>query len=74
MPVSVNVNFDYLFRLLYGLMGGSRSGTNYITLQVLAAHVWFWIVIIGYLLSIAGFFLVVYILVRLFELRKREEA
>ena len=72
MPAQVNI--EYLFRLLYGLMGGSRSGTNYASLQILAAHVWFWIVIVGYLLSVVGFFLVVYIIVRIFELRKREES
>ena len=39
----------------------------------MAAHVWLWIVIIGYILSVAGLFVIVYALVRLFELRKKEE-
>lgn len=40
----------------------------------IASHIWLAIVIVGYLASLAGLVVVVYCLVRLYELRSREEA
>lgn len=37
------------------------------------AHVWVWITIVGYLASVIGLFIIIYCMVRLFDLRRREE-
>lgn len=67
------VNIEYFFSLLYDWIYGSHTASNDSAFHAFVAHVWLWIVIVGYLLSIVGFFVVVYVTVRLFELRKREE-
>ena len=51
----------------------TACGFNYAGFQAAIAHIWLWIIVIGYLLSIIGLFVIVYATVRLFELRKREE-
>ena len=68
------LNVEYFFRLLYNLFYGGDSSVTYESLYAIAAHVWIWIIAIGYTLSVAGLLVVIYALVRLFELRKREEA
>lgn len=68
------INVEYWFRLLYEcLHGGCYGSVNYAWLAALLAHIWVWITIIGYILSVLALFLIIYILVRLFELREREE-
>jgi hypothetical protein len=67
------INLEYLFRLVYDLLHGGHSVSGYAGLQDFFAHLWFWIVIVGYALSILGFAAIVYIMVLIFELRKREE-
>lgn len=57
---------------LFALFGAS-SGSSLATLERFAAHIWLAVVVLGYLVSLAGFVLIVYILMRLFDLRKREE-
>lgn len=69
MPSLENV-FVFFYALTHG---GATSGTGYSGFQASMAHLWFWIVIVGYILSIVGFFAIIYIYMRLFELRKREE-
>ncbi len=69
-PVQANV--EYFFRLLYDLLHGARGAADYAAFQAFLAHLWLWITGVGYLLSIAGLFVIVYALVRLFELRERE--
>ncbi len=67
-------NVEYFFRLIYNLFhGGATASVNYTAIEAWAAHVWIWIVYIGYVLSAAGFVFIVYAMVRLFELREREE-
>jgi hypothetical protein len=66
-------NIEYFFRLLYDLMHGGQRPVDYAALQAFLAHVWLWVIVVGYVLSIAGLVAIVYIIVRLFELRKREE-
>jgi hypothetical protein len=61
----VQINLDYFSH--------SLSKTSSPALQASIAHLWLWIVVVGYILSIAGLAAIVYISVRLFELRKREE-
>lgn len=74
MPAN-QANVEYWFRLLYECFhGGCYGGTIQTTaLTNFISHVWLWIIVIGYLLSLAGLFVVIYCTVRLFELRKREE-
>ena len=62
------------FRLLYEWIYGPHAVFNYAGFQAAVAHIWLWIIVIGYLLSIIGLFVIVYATVRLFELRKREES
>lgn len=72
MP-STQANVEYFFRLLYDLIYGSHASLNFSAFSAFVAHLWLWIIIIGYALSILGLFIIVYATVRLFELRKREE-
>lgn len=67
------INVEYFFRLLYNLIYGSHVALNYTSFQAMIASVWLWIVGIGYTLSVAGLFVIIYTMVRLFELRRREE-
>lgn len=73
MPAT-QANVEYWFRLLYECLRGACYGSAGLS-QFLAflAHLWLWIVVIGYLLAIIALFIIVYCIVRLFELRKREE-
>ena len=57
-----------LFTFLYGLLRGTEGSGLHASL----AHLWLWIVVVGYTLSVLGFVVIIYVTVRLFELRKRE--
>jgi len=72
MP-STQANVEYWFRLLYELIYGAHASLNYDAFTAFVAHLWLWIIVIGYALSVIGLFVIVYVTVRLFELRKREE-
>ncbi|MDO8566536.1 MAG: hypothetical protein Q7R58_00085 [bacterium] len=63
-------NVEYFFRLLYEWIFGPHAVEG---LSSAAAHIWLWIIVIGYMLSVIGLFFIVYTTVKLFELRKREE-
>jgi hypothetical protein len=68
-------NVEYFFRLIYNCFHGGCYGTSTVGYDEFIAwlsHLWFWVTVIGYSLSVIGFFILVYITVRLFELRKRE--
>lgn len=76
MPATsaTQLNIEYFFRLLYGLLHhGANVSANYAASQAFFAHLWLWIIIVGYALSVAGLFVIVYTTMRLFELREREE-
>lgn len=67
-------NVEYFFRLLYDcLHGGCYGSVGVVGLSAFFAHIWLWIVIVGYALSVVGLFIIIYCTVRLFELRKRED-
>ncbi len=67
-------NVEYWFRLLYECLQGACYGSiGWVSFSAWLAHLWLWIIFIGYALSIIGLFVIVYTTVRLFELRKREE-
>lgn len=74
MPAN-QANVEYWFRLLYEcLHGGCYGGTLKLSaLTSWISHFWLWIVFIGYILSAAALFVIIYCTMRLFELRKREE-
>ncbi len=67
-------NVEYWFRLLYECLHGSCYGSVDLTeFSAWIAHVWIWIIIIGYILAILALVFIIYSTVRLFELRNREE-
>ena len=66
-------NVEYFFRLLYEWIFGPHAVFNFAGLQAFIAHVWTWIVVVGYALSVIGLFIIIYCIVKLFELRRREE-
>lgn len=72
MPAE-QINVEYFFRLIYNLFYGSHTSVDYSVFQALLTQVWLWIVVIGYALSLAALFVIVYAMMRLFELRKRED-
>lgn len=71
--VANQLNVEYFFRLLYECIGGvCYSSIGIDGFSAFLAHVWLWIIIIGYVLSVIGLFVIVYATMRLFELRARE--
>jgi len=72
MPVQLNV--EYAFRLLYNcIRGDCYGGVDATQFSALLAHVWLWIINIGYVLSVVGLLVIVYCTMRIFELRAREK-
>src|ERR1035437_4068417 len=65
-------NIEYFFRLPYECFHSTCYGST-AGLAAFLAHLWLWIIVIGYALSVISLFVIVYCTVRLFELRKREE-
>ncbi len=70
-PTQINV--EYWFRQLYEWFYGPHGAVSYAGLEATIAHIWLWIIVIGYALSVIGLFVIIYCIVKLFELRKREE-
>lgn len=70
-PTQANV--EYFFRLLYDLLYGEHASLNFSAFSSFVAHLWLWVIIIGYALAVVGLIIIVYCTMRLFELRKREE-
>lgn len=70
---TVQINVEYFFRQIYDLLYGSKGALNYSLFAAFIASVWVWLTALGYLLAVAGLFLIVYCMVRVFELREREE-
>lgn len=68
------LNVEYWFRHLYDCLTGSCYGSpGFNEFSAWLAHLWVQITFIGYILSAIGLFVIVYVTMRLFELRKREE-
>lgn len=65
------LNVEYWFRIFYECFHGTCYG-SIAGLSAFLANLWIWIIILGYILSIIGLFVIIYCTVRLFELRKRE--
>lgn len=72
--MALQANVEYWFRLIYDCLRGACYGSVN-TSQFLAwlAHLWIWVIWLGYILSILALIVIVYTLMRLFELRHREE-
>ncbi|MCX6786301.1 MAG: hypothetical protein NTU85_00570 [Candidatus Kaiserbacteria bacterium] len=73
--IAIQTNVEYWFRLIYECLHGACYGGT-ITAAGFSTgltHIWIWVTNIGYILSIAGLFVIIYTTMRLFELRKREE-
>lgn len=67
-------NVEYWFRLLYECFHGACYGSPGLAgFLAWLAHLWTWITVLGYLLSVIALFVIIYSTMRLFELRKREE-
>ena len=67
-------NVEYWFRLLYECFHGACYGSvGFTGFSAWLAHVWLWIIVIGYILAVLALVVIIYATVRLFELRKREE-
>jgi len=72
MPAN-QVNVEYWYRLFYECITGACYGSPGLTgVAEWLTQLWIWITLIGYVFSIIGLFVVVYVIVRLFELRARE--
>ena len=67
-------NVEYWFRLLYECFHGACYGPVSVAgFSAWLAHLWLWIIVIGYALAVGGLFIIIYVTVRLFDLREREE-
>lgn len=71
--VAEQLNVEYFFRLIYSLLYGPHASVDVSVFLAFLAQVWLWIVIVGYALSVVGLFVIVYVTMRLFELRRRED-
>lgn len=71
MPAE-QANIEYFFRLLYGLWHGGGA-LDWTAVMALMSQVWFWVTVIGYAISALALWLLVFIIMRLTELRRREE-
>ncbi len=73
MPAT-QANVEYWFRLLYECVrGGCVSSVQGVEFSAFLAHLWLWIVGLGYFIAIIALFIIIYTTMRLFELRAREE-
>ena len=73
MPVQ-QLNIEYFFRLLYAILSGTTSQLDVPTIQILFAKAWIVLTIVGYGSSILGFGVLIFVLMRISELRRRENA
>ena len=69
---SSQTNVEYFFRLLYDCLNGSCYG-SLAGVSAWLAHLWLAIIFIGYAVAVIGLFVIVYAMMRLFELRAREK-
>ena len=73
MPAN-QANVEYFFRLIYDCFhGGCYGSVDTSEFTAWLSHLWVIIVYLAYLIAIVAFVVIIYSLIRLFELRKREE-
>lgn len=74
MGAPSQVNVEYFFRLLYDCLRGACYGTAGVAgIAAFAAHLWVVLSIISYGIAIIAFIVVIYCMIRLYELREHEE-
>ena len=66
------LNIEWLFLLIYNLLFGGDGSVSFSAFAAFLSNLWLWIIFIGYLLSIIAFFVIIYVTIRIFELRRRE--
>ncbi len=67
------LNVEYFFRLFYDCYHGTcYLNPSYAGLFAFLAHLWLWIIVTGYALAVLGMILIIYEIMRLFDLRERE--
>ena len=65
------INLEYWFRVIYDcITHGCRAYGDY---GAILASIWQWIVIIGYIIIVIGLIFITYAMIRLYDLRKRED-
>jgi hypothetical protein len=68
------INVEFFYRLLYDCLRGTCYGSaDYTQFVAWLSYIWLWIILVGYAIAIGSLIMLIYTLVRLFELRKREE-
>lgn len=68
------LNIEFFFRILYDCLHGSCTGSvEGAQFSAFLAHTWIWITTVGYILAVLGLMVIVYCMIRIFELRDREE-
>lgn len=73
MPVH-QVNDEFFFRLLYDCIRGACVGNGgFSRLTALAAEWWVWLSWLCYFIALISLGVIVYCLIRIYELRKREQ-
>jgi hypothetical protein len=71
MGNETGINLEYWFRVIYECFTGSCAvGGNWGTLL---ASIWLWITWIGYIVIVLGLLFITYAMVKIYDLRKREE-
>jgi len=71
---AIQSNVEYWFRLLYNCLHGACYGAIGVNEFIaFISHLWLWVIAVGYALSVIGLLFIVYVTMRLFELRKREK-
>jgi hypothetical protein len=66
------LTFSSFFINLFAFFGAPGTST-FASLAHLATNIWLWIIVLAYLASFAGLGVIVWTLMRLFDLRKREQ-
>lgn len=73
MDPATQANVEYFYRLLYNCLHGScYASVDLSQFTAFLAHLWLWVTAVGYAISVIALIVIVYSIMRLFELRKRE--
>jgi len=73
MQSGTQINVEYFFRLIYEWIYGPHAAVSYAGFSSFVSHLWVWITGIGYFVSVLGLAVIIYVTMRLFDLRKREK-
>lgn len=71
MGNETGVNIEYVFRVIYDCFTGACSAN--LSWLALLENLWQWITWIGYVLVVLGLIFITYAMVKIYDLRKREE-